>query len=211
MNVTNYPLVRTNNISPKQALVFKHNTGINSLNNINIGAAAEGVIGAVKVRNSSGNETFLNVVKKNLGNGYEKYSLQNNDSSVVGEVILTVKKYLNYDSLEYKSDPSHVFVDELKNYSNPKTPYYRDLEYYKDVGTRLLQIALKRSCEAGCDGNLKLISKNESKEWYNSVIGMTEEFPANAKSPYAFNIHNPNTMILPPVAKEHLMNLQGGL
>ena len=77
-----------------------------------------------------------------------------------------------------RTDPSHVFVDELRNFSNPNTPYYKQgLDYYKDIGTRLLQIAQRRSDEAQCQGNIKLISKGESLNWYKSVIGMRQEFP----------------------------------
>lgn len=48
--------------------------------------------------------------------------------------------------------------------SNPNTPYYKNgLEHIKDIGIRLLQIAQRRSDEAKCVGNIKLISKNESK------------------------------------------------
>ena len=210
MKVINYPFIKLNNVSPKP-LAFKQNAGMQTLKNINIGAAAEGIIGTVKVRKGNGVETFLNVVKKKSCEGYEGYSLQKDDKSILGEIFLTAKKYLNYDRLQYKSDPSHVFVSELKNYSNPTTPFYRNLEYHKDIGTRLLQIALMRSYEAECNGDIKLISKKESKEWYKKIIGMTEEFPATEKSPFSFNIHNSNSMILPESAKERLMNLQGGL
>lgn len=41
---------------------------------------------------------------------------------------------------------------------------------------------------------------------------MTEEFPVlSNNSEIRFNIHNPNVMILPPLNKEPLSRLHGGL
>ena len=98
----------------------------------------------------------------------------------------------------------------MRNFSNPNTLYYKQgLEYYKDIGTRLLQIAQRRSDEAQCQGNIKLISKGESLNWYKSVIGMRQEFPPIPGM--KFNIHNPNQLYLPPENKEPLSKLQGGL
>ena len=211
MKVEFYRFNAMNNYPAKSVPVFRHYDCAQTVKNINIGTASDGLIGKIKVRKGNNTDAVLNVIKKNLGEGYENYSVQNNENNIVGEIILKVNKYTNYDRFEYQSDPSHVFVDELKNYSNPNTPYFKNLEYYKDIGTRLLQIALKRSYESMCNGMLKLVAKNESKEWYKKIIGMTEEFPNTEKSVYGFSIHNPNSMILPPEAKEHLLNLQGGL
>lgn len=191
---------------------FKGGFNAETLTHTNIGSCLDGYIGKVKVRKANGQEGLLNVLKRNMGYDIENYSVTNDKNEVMGEISLGVKKYASYDRFACPADPSHVFVYELRNYSNPTTPYYkRGLEYHKDIGTRLLQIAQRRSDEAQCQGNIKLISKNESKQWYKNVIGMTEEFPTDPNSGLRFNIHNPNAMILPPHAKEPLSRLQGGL
>ena len=184
-----------------------------TLTHTNIGSCLEGYIGKVRVRDASNNERFVNVFKKYLCEGYENYSLKTDADELLGEINLTVRK-LNPSYTPYgcSGDPSHVFVAELRNYSNPTTPYYKKgLEYHKDIGTRLLQIAQRRSDEGQCMGNIKLISKNESKNWYKNVIGMTEEFQPEQNHGFRFRVHNPNAMILPPHAKEPLSRLQGGL
>lgn len=211
MKIERYQYITPHNYVKNPVVAFKHNAGVPSLKNINIGAASDGLIGKIRVRNSKNDECFLDVVKKIIIDGYENYSVINESGNFVGEVILKPQKYTNYDTLYYSSDPSHVFVCNLFNYSNPATPYYKNIEQYKDVGIRLLQIALQRSYETMCNGNIKLVSKNESKEWYKKVIGMTEEFPETTNGPYRFSIHNPNSMILLPEAREHLLNLHGGI
>lgn len=186
---------------------------VETLTHTNIGSCLEGYIGKVRLRKSDGGETFLNVFKKYLCEGYENYSVQNDANEVLGEISLAVRKYAPCSNpYGVQGDPSHVFVSELRNYSNPSTPYYKKgLEPHKDIGTRLLQIAQRRSDEAQCQGNIKLISKNESKSWYKNVIGMTEEFPAEQNYGFKFRLHNPNAMMLPPHAKEPLSRLHGGL
>lgn len=192
---------------------FKGNCFVETIKHTNIGNCLEGYIGKVRVRKGANNqETFLNVFKRYLDHNIENYAIKDDMDRLVGEVDVAIKKYepAMYDWTRGLEDPSHVFVDNLKNYSNPNTPYYnKELEHYKDVGTRLLQIAQRRSDEAQCVGNIKLITVPQSKNWYKSVIGMTEEFPPmpNVK----FNIHNPNAMILPAHSKEPLSRLQGGL
>lgn len=192
---------------------FKGNCCVETLKHTNIGSCLEGYIGKVRVRKGANNqETFLNVFKRYLDHNLENYAIKDDMDRLVGEVDVAIKKYdpAMFDWARCLEDPSHVFVDNLKNYSNPNTPYYnKALEHYKDVGTRLLQIAQRRSDEAQCVGNIKLITVPQSKNWYKSVIGMTEEFPPmpNVK----FNIHNPNAMILPAHSKEPLSRLQGGL
>jgi len=211
MKISGCSFTTTNKVYKKSGFTFGHSSRVQSFRDINIGNAPDGFVGKIRVRNGNNAECLLDVIKKSLGEGYEKYIVKNNKEAVIGEIVLNVRKYTNYDKLQYQSDPSHVFIDELFNYSNPETPYYRNAERYKDIGIRLMQIALKRSYEAMCDGNLKLISKNESKNWYKNVIGMTEEFPKTDKSTYRFNIHNPNSLILPSDSKEHLLALNGGL
>ena len=215
MNISTYlytPTVYNNkNFS---APSFKSVNCVETLTHTNIGSCMEGYIGKVRVRKAGGGESFLNVFKRYMCEKYENYSIKNDADEVLGEINLTVNKCQGYHYDPYVSpvDPSHVFVSELRNYSNPNTPYYKKgLEYHKDIGTRLLQIAQRRSDESMCQGNIKLISKNESKEWYKNVIGMAEEFPPEQNYGFKFRLHNPNAMILPPLAKEPLSRLQGGL
>ena len=93
-------------------------------------------------------------------------------------------------------------VDDLRNFSKPNTPYHdKNLEYFKDIGTRLLQIAQRRSDEAQCVGNIKLIPMPESRRYYTDKIGMIKD-PTN---PYG------SAFILPPDKKEPLSKMYGGL
>ncbi|MCM1266071.1 MAG: hypothetical protein NC200_07720 [Candidatus Gastranaerophilales bacterium] len=190
-------------------------TSVETLKHTNIGSCLNGYIGKVKARKAATNEECLvNVFKRNNGNNHENYSIRNDNNDILGEIDIVIKKYDYNPQTSYESaDPSHVFVDNLRNYSKPDTPYYKQgLEHIKDIGIRLLQIAQRRSDEAQCVGNIKLISKNESKDWYKNVIGMTEEFPIiQTNSRIRFNVHNPNAMILPPLSKEPLSRLNGGL
>lgn len=192
---------RNNSNSPSFA-------GIQTLTHTNIGACADGYIGKIRVRLGEGGESFLNVFKGHSAN-CEEYKIMDDFNNLIGEVQLKIKKFLDYDRIEYQSDPSHVYVDNLRNYSVPDTPYHnKNLPYYKDIGTRLLQIAQRRSDEANCGGNIKLIAKDESKTFYKNMIHMQEEFPEG--SPLRF-FNNPNKMYLPPEAKEPLSKLKGGL
>lgn len=191
-------------------------TGIQTLTHTNIGSCMEGYIGKVRVRKGSDkSDCYLNVFKNYIGTNEEKYSITNDFGDLIGEMKIKIKKIFpnSWERFDHNNDPSHVFVDELRNYSNPTTPYYKQgLEYMKDIGTRLLQIAQRRSDESMCLGNIKLITKGESKDWYKNVIGMVEEFPANGNNfGFKFRIGNPNSMILPPHNKEPLSRLQGGL
>lgn len=203
----NYSQIQsTNSLHSKNSVYFKQNIP-HALTHTNIGSCLEGYIGKVAVRKGNENVT-LNVFKKFKENAIENYTIRNDKDEIVGTIDLVIKKY-RQEPWE-RTDPSHVFVDELRNFSNPNTPYYKEgLEYCKDVGTRLLQIAQRRSDEAQCQGNIKLISKGESLNWYKIVIGMRQEFPPIPGM--RFNIHNPNQLYLPPENKEPLSRLQGGL
>ena len=191
---------------------------VDSLKYTNIGSCLEGYIGKVSLRNGeNGSEYIANVFKRFIGHNAENYSIRNDAGEILGEADIVIRKFApgSYDTFTYKEDPSHIFVDNLRNYSNPKTPYYKQgLEYVKDIGTRLLQIAQRRSDETQCCGNIKLISKGESKSWYKNVIGMVEEFPiTNSYNGFMSKIciHNPNSLILPPHSKEPLSRMHGGL
>ncbi len=184
--------------------------GVQTLTHTNIGMCADGYIGKIRVRLAEGGEAFLNVFK-GKGCDCEEYKIMDDFNNLIGEAQIKIKKILNYDHYEHKTDPSHVFVDNLRNYSTPGTPYHNsNLVYYKDIGTRLLQIAQRRSDEANCMGNIKLISKNESKPFYKNVIHMREENTFSGNTPFRF-MGNPNLMYLPPESKEPLSRLQGGL
>lgn len=191
---------KTNHVNFKQNIPH-------ALTHTNIGSCLEGYIGKVAVRKGREGAT-LNVFKKFKENAVENYTIKNDVGDIIGTIDISIRKY-KQEPWE-RTDPSHVFVDELRNFSNPNTPYYKQgLDYYKDIGTRLLQIAQRRSDEAQCQGNIKLISKGESLNWYKSVIGMRQEFPPILGM--KFNIHNPNQLYLPPENKEPLSKLQGGL
>ncbi len=188
--------------------------GIETLTHTNIGSCLEGYIGKVKVRKGiDKSEEYLNVFKKFINRNEENYTLKNDAGEIIGEMNIKINKINNWSpSYEQKEDPSHVYIDELRNYSKPDTPYYRQgLEYLKDVGTRLVQIAQRRSDETMCNGNIKLTAKGESKNYYK-IIGMVEEFPPEQNNyGFKFCIRNPNIMILPPHSKEPLSQIQGGL
>lgn len=192
---------------------FSGNWAVETLTHTNIGSCMEGYIGKIHARKADGSECYLNVFKRFLGENAENYAIKNDKNEIIGEADIVIRKYQpnSYNSFEQLSDPSHVYVDKLRNYSKPDTPYYKQgLEYVKDIGTRLLQIAQRRSDESACCGNIKLTAKNESKQWYKNVIGMVEEFPQENYN-FKFRINNPNKMILPPHSKEPLSRLQGGL
>lgn len=192
-------------LNQRKNVSFGHN--VQTLTHTNIGSCLEGYIGKIRVRKADG-ETYLNVFKKYIGRDAENYVIQNDKNEAVGSINVFIRK--SQPNPWDKTDPSHVFVDELRNFSKPNTPYHNPkLEYFKDIGTRLLQIAQRRSDEANCCGNIKLISKGESLNWYKNVIGMRQEFPPIPGM--KFCIHNPNQLYLPPEAKEPLSRIQGGL
>lgn len=198
-------IIQPPNLHQRKNISFGQN--IQTLTHTNIGSCLEGYIGKIRVRKPDG-EAYLNVFKKYIGKDAENYVIQNDKNEAVGSINVFIRKIQpnQWDD----SDPSHVFVDELRNFSKPDTPYHNPkLEYFKDIGTRLLQIAQRRSDEANCCGNIKLISKGESLNWYKNVIGMRQEFPPIPGM--KFQIHNPNQLYLPPEAKEPLSRLQGGL
>lgn len=175
---------------------------IQRLTHMNIGMMPQGFIGHVSLQNASkGTEEFVKVFK-NFDCGNERYFLKNDNDEVIGEVLTKINKFFNYDKYMYKDDPSHVLVDDLRNYSNPNTPFWnKNLDYYKGVGTRLLQIAQRRSDEAQCVGNIRLNSMPEARPFYTRKIGMVQD-PNN---PYS------GMLIIPPDKKEPLSRMYGGL
>lgn len=175
---------------------------IQRLTHMNIGMMPQGFIGHVSLRNSSkGTEEFVKVFK-NFDCGNERYFLKNDKDELIGEFLAKINKYFDYDRITYKEDPSHVFIDDLRNYSKPGTPYWnQNMDYYKGVGTRLLQIAQRRSDEARCVGNIRLNSMPEARKFYTNKIGMVQD-PNNPFS---------GMLIIPPDKKEPLSRMYGGL
>ena len=183
-----------------------------ALTHVNIGSKADGYIGKIRVRLADGGEAILNVFKKCMGLDMENYKIINDYDELIGEMVMKIKRSTYVDPCNSSPvGPNYVFVDMLKNYTRPGTPDHNPkIPHHKDIGTRLLQIAQRRSDEARCNGELKLNSKGESRDWYLNVIGMKQEFPPE-KSMYHFQVHNPNILYLPPEAKEPLSRLRGGL
>lgn len=205
-NIKSYLSPRQTNLQTNPQ--FKGGFRPETLTHTNIGSCMNGYIGKIEVRKGDGGNAFLNVFKRAMSE-CEEYKIMDDFNNLIGQVELKIRKYNSYNSFEHKEDPSHVFIDELRNFSKPDTPYHnKNLPYYKDIGTRFLQIAQRRSDEAQCMGNIKLIAKNESKPFYMNAIHMREEFPVG--SPLR-RFNNPNMMFLPPEAKEPLSKLQGGL
>lgn len=178
---------------------FKGWCGVETIKHYNLGMMANGFIGKVRVLKACGEQAFLNVEKvvSSLG---ENYKLKDDAGKVVGEIELKIRKPM-WDT---SNESAHIFVDELRNYSNPRTPYYKaGLEEYRGIGTRLLQIAQRRSDECMLNGNIELISKNESMGFYKK-LGFKQV-------PFVSRFTNPNKMYLPPEAKEPLSRMYDGL
>lgn len=187
--------------------IFKGINPVETIKHCNIGSMADGIIGKVKVLKKNGEEAFLNVIKNRSSSNSETYFLRDDLNRTIGEIDIKIKKAYDYDRYEFPEDPSHVFVDYLRNYSAPNTPYHNPvLDEYKEVGTRLLQIAQRRSDEACCMGNIKLVSKDESKGFYEKLGFRFEPQPT-----YLRFVGNQNQMYLPPESKEPLSKLNGGL
>ena len=191
---------KINNVETRPS--FKSTVQLETLKHCNIGMMKNGYIGKIKTIKPTGEEVFLNVFK-HAGYLKELYFIKDDAEQIIGEIELKIRKAQDYDKLAFPSDPSHVFIENLRNYSNPRTPFYRKgLEEYKGIGTKLIQIAQRRSDEALCNGNLELISKFEAFDFYYKLgFEKTEQ----SLSGY------PHKLYLPPMAKEPLSKLQGGL
>ncbi len=181
---------------------FRGGGNIQRLTHMNIGMMPQGFIGHVNLLNvSKGREEFLNVFKS-FDCGNERYFIKNNDNEIIGEFMAKINKWFDYDKLTYKEDPSHVYIDDLRNYSKPDTPFHnKKLDYYKGVGVKCLQIAQRRSDEAQCVGNLRLCAMPEARPFYMKKIGMVPD------------PHNPfsGMLIIPADKKEPLSKMFGGL
>lgn len=181
---------------------FKSVLPVETIKNCNIGMMKNGYIGKVQVMKANGELAYLNVFKS-ANSISEIYFLRDSLEQAIGFIELKIKKFQDYDKFTFPQDPSHVFVETLRNFSNSRTPYYtQGLEEYKNIGTRLMQIAQRRSDEAMCNGNIELISKNESLNFYKKI---------GFKNSSTFWGENPNKMFIPPEAKEPLSKKYGGL
>lgn len=181
---------------------FRGYGDIQRLTHMNIGMQGKGFIGQVFLENvTKGKDELINVFK-GFDCGNERYYLKNDQDELIGEFLIKINKYFDYDRFTYKEDPSHVLVDDLMNYSKPDTPFWnKKLDYYKGVGTRLLQIAQRRSDEANCFGNIRLNSMPEARPFYMNKIGMVKD-PNN---PYS------GMLVIPWDKKEPLSKMYGGL
>lgn len=172
----------------------------NRLTHCNIGMMENGIIGRIGVL-KEGKETFLNVVKSAGASGQETYMIKDMFGKIIGEMNMKFVYSNGYDG-----KTSHVFVEHLANHSRPNTDeYMQGLPHYNGIGTRLLQIAQRRSDEAGCRGEIYLHSKEKAKPFYKK-LGFT---PAPTISNY--EQQGSNKMYLPPAAKEPLSRMLGGL
>ena len=176
---------------------------IETIKHYNVGMMSDGIIGKVKVFKKNGQEAFLNVDKFADKYGNETYMLKDKMGNIIGEMDIKITKPKSFNGVTFSGDPSHVLIEFLCNHSNPNTEYYTEgLEEYKSIGTRLLQIAQRRSDEALCNGEIKLYSKNSSKDFYKK-LGFVQELDWKGKPT--------NEMYLPPEAKEPFSRLKGGL
>ena len=184
--------------------MFKCGKSIETITHYNLGIMPNGFIGKVKVLKANNEEAFLNVFKQ-ASELSEIYKLKDNLDRIIGQIEFKPRKYMSYNDYGNLEDSSHIFVDELRNFSRPGTPYHiKGLDEYKQVGVRLMQIAQRRSDECGLNGNIELISKNESKNVFYEKLGF-RQYPF--LSPYV----NPNKMYLPAEAKEPFSKMYGGL
>ena len=207
MIIQHYPLTyqvyQNKNIS--KPLSHRGSLAVETIKHYNLGIMPSGYVGKIKIIKANGEEVLLNV-EKQVNGAFEKYQIKDSFNNLIGEIDIKINKFLNYDRLEFSTDPSHVFVNELRNYSNPRTPYYKNgLKEYKGIGTRLLQIAQRRSDEALCNGNIELIAKNRGEvlEFYKNLGFAQPEIITRFTNPYKLH--------LTPLAKEPLSKKYGGL
>ena len=195
---------KTNFSKASKPQSFRGNPYVETIKHYNIGIMNDGYIGKIRVLDKFKQEVFLNVFKKRYGKNTESYFIKNNKNDIIGDMDIIIGARNNTGSGIDSENSKHVFISSIRNYSNPKTPYYKGyVEEYKNIGTRLLQIAQRRSDESWCNGNIELISKEDSLPFYEK-LGFLK---MNANSKYS----NPNRMCLPPEAKEPLSRLYGGL
>ena len=188
-----------NNYSTKPS--FKSTPVTQSLVSKNLGSSANGFIGKLEVLKANGKKVLLNL-KKSTCNDYEIYRLMDDCERVIGSIEFRFNKY----QYRLNNEQDHLFVSELRNFSNTKTPdYKKELEEHKHIGTMLMQLALQRSYEEGFDGNIQLVAKNRNEvvDFYKSL---------GFKQPANITIYeNPNRLSLSEDGKTILKNKYGGL
>ena len=161
-----------------------------SLSKQNIGKMKDGIIGKIEVKSIGDKKVLLDVEKIVDKFGLEYYAVLDKSGGILGEI-------------EFKptitNDTKHVWVEHLvSHYSS-----FMKLGNYTEIGTRLMQIALKRSEEAGCDGNIELFTTEIGKSFYEK-IGMETFFPL-------LNSRQQHRMYLTQDGKQKLKTLYGGL
>lgn len=208
MKILNTPIKYSSGINMQRHTnpAFTGSYPVQKLTHANIGMMDSGFIGKVGVIKADGQEALLNVIKYKGASGDETYFLRDFMNRTIGEIDFKIKKHYDYDRVNFREDPSHIYVEYLRNYSNPRTPYYQQgLEEYKHVGTRLLQIAQRRSDECQCNGNIELVAKNQQ-----DVLEFYEKL-GFAHLNNAFHESNKYYLYLPPMSKEPLSKMYGGL
>ncbi len=193
----NYNFNSKNSINPN----FKSNVVTKNVATKNLGLTTNGFIGKLEVVKANGKKALLNLVKS-IYNDYEIYNLTDDYDRTIGRIEFRFNK----SPWKTNKEKDHVFVSELRNFSNPNTPYYKNgLEEYKQIGTKLLQLAYKRSIENNCDGNIELVAKNHKEvlEFYKKL---------GFKQPENISIYeNPYRLSLSTDAMESFANKYGGL
>ena len=166
-----------------------------SLSKLNIGSLPDGIIGQVKVLNKNGKEVVFDVLKNVEDSGLEIYKIIDKKRNILGDI-------------EFKptieGNTKHIWVEHLVNHSSLYHKYRNEsLGNYTGIGTRLMQIALKRSKEAGCNGDIELFTTKTGKDFYKK-IGLKDYL-----SDYSY--YRQHKMYLPEENKEFLANRYGGL
>lgn len=200
---TNYYYGKAQSLTPKkQNKTSFQGNGVQRLTHMNVGMMPQGFIGEVALFDKILNKNVFVNVFKDFDCGYERYKLKDDNNQVIGEMVIRIKKFFNYDKYIHKDDPSHVYVTDLYNFSRKDTPYAnKNVDDYSHVGIRLLQIAQRRSDEAQCCGNIKLNAMPEALGFYKNKLGMQSD-------PESFNR---NFLYLPWDKKEPLSRMYDGL
>ena len=161
-----------------------------SLSKQNISKMKDGIIGKVEVEGINENKVLLNVEKFVDKSGLEYYAILDKTDAILGEIELKPT---------ITSDTKHVWIEHLISH------YSRFMEWggYKEIGTRLMQIALKRSEEAGCDGNIELFTTKIGEDFYIKT-GFKKFFPNNSR-------YQQHRMYLTQEGKQQLKTKYGGL
>jgi len=165
------------------------------LSNLNIGSLPDGIIGKIKVFDKNGKEVLFDVFKNVEDSGLEIYKILDKKRNILGDI-------------EFKptieGNIKHIWVEHLVNHSSLYHKYRNEsLGDYTGIGTRLMQIALKRSYETGCRGDIELFTTTTGKDFYRK-IGLKDYL-----SEYSY--FQDHRMYLPEENKRYLAERYGGL